>query len=118
MSEHSEHAARVRVSTPCAAWHINFGGGCLNCGWVPSLAKRPHPADGGRLLVEAIEEYDRRLRAQAEIDVGTLAALPEVEKLRHIVATYEDLARRVTRASQGSVAQLKALHELAGMVEP
>lgn len=32
---HLEHAATASVATPCTAAHVNFGGGCLNCGWAP-----------------------------------------------------------------------------------
>lgn len=30
---HAEHAKQAKVTTPCTAHHVNFGGGCLNCGW-------------------------------------------------------------------------------------
>jgi len=30
---HAEHAAKQHLGTPCTAAHVNFGGGCLNCGW-------------------------------------------------------------------------------------
>jgi hypothetical protein len=36
---HAEHYAKAGVSTPCTAHHVNFGGGCLNCGWLPKGAK-------------------------------------------------------------------------------
>ena len=33
---HREHInAGPALSTPCAAWHLTFGGRCLNCGWDP-----------------------------------------------------------------------------------
>ncbi len=32
---HATHAKTANVSTPCTAHHVNFGGGCLNCGWTP-----------------------------------------------------------------------------------
>lgn len=35
MSSHTDHAKRAGIATPCAAWHVNFRGGCLNCGWNP-----------------------------------------------------------------------------------
>ena len=35
MTTHAEHAAKAGSAVPCAAWHVNFGGGCLNCGWEP-----------------------------------------------------------------------------------
>lgn len=41
MTAHSEHAKRAGVSTPCTAHHVNFGGGCLNCGWMPDGGPRP-----------------------------------------------------------------------------
>ena len=31
--EHAKHAERAVVATPCTAHHVNYGGGCLNCGW-------------------------------------------------------------------------------------
>lgn len=36
---HRQHAAKVRPATECTAHHINFGGGCLNCGWTPPERK-------------------------------------------------------------------------------
>jgi hypothetical protein len=33
---HAQHAARVGLAVPCSAWDSNFGGGCLNCGWLPT----------------------------------------------------------------------------------
>lgn len=30
---HCQFAERKRLSTPCSAWHMTFGGLCLNCGW-------------------------------------------------------------------------------------
>jgi hypothetical protein len=33
--QHREHAKQAGVATPCTASHVNFGGGCLNCGWMP-----------------------------------------------------------------------------------
>jgi hypothetical protein len=41
---HTEFSKARKLSTPCAAWHVNYGGGCLNCGW--ELAERdgyPNP---------------------------------------------------------------------------
>ena len=32
---HTEHAQRMGIATRCTAAHVNFGGGCLNCGWEP-----------------------------------------------------------------------------------
>lgn len=32
---HREHAKRPGLAVPCTAHHVNFGGGCLNCGWLP-----------------------------------------------------------------------------------
>ena len=32
---HAEHATATKVATPCTAHHVNYGGGCLNCGWTP-----------------------------------------------------------------------------------
>lgn len=29
---HVEYARRHPPTTPCAAWHVTFGGQCLNCG--------------------------------------------------------------------------------------
>ena len=46
---HREHAESVRPAVPCAAWHVNFGGGCLNCGWTPE----PTPDHGRTLSTEA-----------------------------------------------------------------
>jgi len=34
---HTEHAEKAKSATPCAAWHITFGGRCLNCGFDPSV---------------------------------------------------------------------------------
>jgi len=34
---HTRHAKRAGVATPCTAAHVNFGGGCLNCGWSPRM---------------------------------------------------------------------------------
>ena len=39
LTPHAAHAARVGLAVPCAAWHINFGGACLNCGYVPPKGK-------------------------------------------------------------------------------
>lgn len=33
---HTEYAAGVRVSTPCTAATMTFGGRCLNCGYRPT----------------------------------------------------------------------------------
>lgn len=33
---HAEHAEKSKVSTPCAAQSITFGGRCLNCGYDPA----------------------------------------------------------------------------------
>ena len=33
--KHAEWSKQVNPSTPCTAHHVNFGGGCLNCGWLP-----------------------------------------------------------------------------------
>lgn len=32
---HSQHAKTAGIATPCTVHHVNFGGGCLNCGWEP-----------------------------------------------------------------------------------
>jgi hypothetical protein len=32
---HKEAMAIKKPTVPCAAWHITFGGRCLNCGWEP-----------------------------------------------------------------------------------
>ena len=37
--EHMAHRKKVRVATDCTAHHVNFGGGCLNCGYVPNKNK-------------------------------------------------------------------------------
>ena len=33
---HTEHSTKAKVSTPCTAHDITFGGRCLNCGYDPS----------------------------------------------------------------------------------
>lgn len=32
---HKETMEAAKVATPCAAWHITFGGRYLNCGFDP-----------------------------------------------------------------------------------
>lgn len=34
--QHSERTIGKSPATHCAAWHITFGGRCLNCGFDPS----------------------------------------------------------------------------------
>jgi hypothetical protein len=65
MSAHSEHAARAGVTTPCTAHHVNFGGGCLNCGWLPAPYQPPMNW----------EERARRAEICAEDLAGALAEL-------------------------------------------
>jgi hypothetical protein len=36
---HKEASAFRRPVVPCAAWHITFGGRCLNCGWEPGIER-------------------------------------------------------------------------------
>jgi hypothetical protein len=36
---HNEHAKRVGAITPYAAWHLTFGGVCLNCGYKLSVTE-------------------------------------------------------------------------------
>ena len=43
-SSHGEHAARAGVAAPCTAHHVNYGGGCLNCGWTPAPVNPRSPA--------------------------------------------------------------------------
>jgi len=38
---HFAHAKAAGVATACTAHHVNLGGGCLNCGFVPD----PTPAE-------------------------------------------------------------------------
>ena len=45
---HKEHAETVRPAVPCAAWHVNFGGGCLNCGYDPNKQDQPRSGEGAR----------------------------------------------------------------------
>ena len=48
---HAEHATATKVATPCTAHHVNYGGGCLNCGWTPrTLNTRPTDAELAELL--------------------------------------------------------------------
>ena len=37
---HQEQRDLVKPVVPCAAWHITFGGRCLNCGWDPARATK------------------------------------------------------------------------------
>ena len=37
---HAQYARRQTLAVSCAAWHVNYGGGCLNCGWEPGLIDR------------------------------------------------------------------------------
>jgi len=38
---HKEHSEKVKPSIPCAAWHITFGGNCLNCGYDSNQKQEP-----------------------------------------------------------------------------
>jgi len=66
---HSEASKQAKVSTPCTAAHITFGGRCLNCGYEPQeltgLPKRTHEervfyTDTPKGIAEA-ERYKARL---------------------------------------------------------
>ena len=54
MTTHRAHSAAVRPAVPCAAWHVTFGGRCLNCGFDPAApdATPCRPFRGPRYSVE------------------------------------------------------------------
>ena len=37
MKTHTQVIEEIKPSVPCAAWHITFGGKCLNCGYDPMI---------------------------------------------------------------------------------
>jgi hypothetical protein len=48
---HAAHSKAMKLAQPCAAWHLTFGGKCLNCGYVPpdvcNTCGKPVPIPGG-----------------------------------------------------------------------
>ena len=48
---HTEHAEKAKVSTPCSAQSMTFGGHCLNCGYKPTedIYQSPQGFSGKRM---------------------------------------------------------------------
>ena len=66
---HQEWSAKVANATPCTAHHVNFGGQCLNCGWVPVRSMRDFESaergtdNAGRYLLDTMyPEYADKVR--------------------------------------------------------
>lgn len=81
---HAEFAKKQGIATPCTAHHVNFGGDCLNCGYVPPLnrpkgeAMSTHTPGPWELIARSdnsvnIEKSDGTIRSViAEIRDGSL----------------------------------------------
>jgi len=58
---HSEASKQAKVSTPCTAAHITFGGRCLNCGYEPQeLTSKPKPRNLALEIASGLNNQTRR----------------------------------------------------------
>ena len=87
MSAHREHWKRQGIATECTAHHVNYGGGCLNCGYQPPPTPMA-PAASGRWEVQG----QRIMRGTDQLVCCDNASAVSVDRDAALAA---DVARRL-----------------------
>lgn len=55
---HAEYSKKAKVSTPCTAYTMNYGGSCFNCGWDPAMNKESMFNRILKTMPKSISGYD------------------------------------------------------------